>query len=193
MWATVLIGMSSITVPPLAVSFEAVQSIAPLVLPFGLIYGAFYILLGKAGPLYFKRRGVASDSITIKSVLSSTSGNGHRKNNHASLLHRVLDLLKIHVIGAALLVTIALVALHWSLYSGLVIAADKTYNVGLILVGRICPLWVGYSFIFSFSYLAISTCFSIRYGWWVDRYSRYFASIALANLFIFYISHNYVG
>jgi hypothetical protein len=140
MWATVLIGMSSITVPPLTVSFEAVQSIAPLVLPFGLIYGAFYILLGKAGPLYFKRRSGASDSITVKShltVLSSTSGTGHKKHNHASVLYRILDLLKIHVIGAALLVTIALVALHWSLYSGLVIAADMTYNVGLIIVGMI--------------------------------------------------------
>jgi hypothetical protein len=143
MWATLLIGMSSITVPPLEVSFAPVQSITPLVLPFALIYGAFHILLGRAAPLYFKRRGGESNSMTMKSQLSAASLKGvagsHKKRNHhaSSFFNRLRDAVQMHVLGAASLVTIALVALHWSLYSGLVIAANMTYNVGIIIIGMV--------------------------------------------------------
>jgi hypothetical protein len=148
MWATILIGMSSITVPPLEVSFAPVQSITPLVLPFALIYGAFHILLGRAAPLYFKRRGGGSGGgSTMKSNASSKSGSSSKKkqrNDHtssssssSSFFGRLRDALQWYVIGAASLVTIALVALHWSLYSGLVIAANMTYNVGIIIIGMV--------------------------------------------------------
>jgi hypothetical protein len=153
MWATLLIGMSSIKVTSLEVTFGAIESILPLLLPSVLVYGAFYILLGRAAPLYFSRRGGGSESMTMKSQLSvptttttiSTISKGtgqiRKKGRHqVSTIDRLRDALKLHGIAAALLVTIALIGLHWSIYSGIIIEATIKYNIGLIIIGMVVGL-----------------------------------------------------
>jgi hypothetical protein len=129
MWATLLIGMSSIKIPPLAVSFEAPQSIGSLFLPFALIYGAFHLLLGEAGHHYFRRRkaGLPSESRPSE----------HKKRPLIPSYLRTLWGLTQKGIIAALLVTTGLVALHWSLYSGLVVAAESSYHAGIIISGMV--------------------------------------------------------
>jgi hypothetical protein len=67
MWATILVGMSSINVESTSVSFEPVQAIAPIAIPLAFVYAAFRLLLNKAAPLYFSRRN-GNESITMKSV-----------------------------------------------------------------------------------------------------------------------------
>lgn len=142
MWATLLIGLASISVPPLGVSFTAHNAIAPLVLPFALVYGAFYILLGRAAPLYFSRRGAGSESMTMKSVLSvessvtSTAADGsvkkRKKRSRPTAMSRIKDALKFHGLAAAILVTGALIGTHWAMFSGITIAANLHYNVGML-------------------------------------------------------------
>jgi hypothetical protein len=67
MWSSILIGMSSIQVGSVSVSFLPTQSIAPIAIPVAFIFAAFRILLSKAAPLYFTRRN-GNESLTMKSI-----------------------------------------------------------------------------------------------------------------------------
>jgi NO-binding membrane sensor protein with MHYT domain len=128
MWATLLIGMSAITIPPLAVSFQVPQSIASLFLPFPLIYGAFHLLLGEAGHHYLRRR---------KAGLPSESRPSENKKRAMPSYLRMFRGVTRKGSLATMLVTIGLVALHWSLYSSLVVAADGSYNAGIVISGMV--------------------------------------------------------
>jgi NO-binding membrane sensor protein with MHYT domain len=129
MWATLLIGMSSIDVPPLTVSFAAPQSIGSLFLPFALVYSAFHILLGETGHQYFRRRKAGLPS-------ESRPSENKKRSLIPAYIRSIVGVTRKGSV-AAMLVTIGLVALHWSLYSGLLIAADISYNAGIVIIGMV--------------------------------------------------------